>query len=167
MAGSTRDPDPDHPSRYRPDQSGRRPEAGGDRYRCSTCGRAIATEHVVRIDAERRWASDAGASRKRRTGFVLISHRCPCSAHVLISRRAASYAAFVALFGRGVRLPYESPFAVIDLRDDDPLVCRWRWELEQVTDVGDFVLWTDAERRKPLDESRRQRRTAGGDEPSS
>lgn len=138
MGGSGRARDPDDP--YAP--------GAGDRYRCSNCGRALEVEDVVRIDGEQRWAVDFGAGRRRRTGYVLITHLCRCSRRPVVSRRHGSYAAYVALFGRGVRLPYVSPFRVVDLRDDDPLVRRWRWELDLVDNVGDFVLWIDAERRR-------------------
>lgn len=131
----------------------------GGRYLCSNCESDIVTEKVVRIESERRWVLErGGVARRQRTGFVLITHHCSCSAGPLTSRRRASYSGFVALFGRGVRLPYASPFAVIDLRDDDPLLRRWRWEVAQVTGVDEFVFWVDAERRKPLDDSRRRRR---------
>lgn len=124
------------------------------RYRCTNCGRAIATEGVVRIDLERRWALESEGAKRRRTGFVLIVHHCACSSRLLTSRRYASFPGFVALFGRGVRLPYVSPFAVIDLRDDDPRLRRWRFEIEQVAGVDDLLLWIDAERRKARDELR-------------
>lgn len=62
----------------------------------------------------------------------------------MVTRRHGAYAAYLALFGRSVRLPYVSPFRVIDLRGDDPLVRRWRWELDHVDTVDDFVLWIDA-----------------------
>lgn len=152
MAASGSVPEPDEPSasEARPDDA--------ERYRCSNCGRLIRTEDVIRIDGEHRWAIDFGASKRRRTGYVLISHRCPCSERVVVSRRRGTYAAYVALFGQGVRLPYVSPLRVVDLRDDDPLVTRWRWELEHVDTVDDFLLWVDAERRKAADELRRQRR---------
>ena len=165
MAGSGRARDPDHPSTSRSGRSGR-PASEDERYRCANCGRVIGTEDVVRIDAERRWSLDAGPSGRRRTGFVLVAHRCACSRRVLTSRLCGSYAAFVWLFGRGVRLPYVSPFRVIDLRDEDPLVRRWRFELALLEGVDDFVLWVDAERRKPLDELRRLRRATGGDGPT-
>lgn len=152
MGGRDTVPDPDERS-----APAARP-GGDDRYRCSNCGRTIETVDVVRIDGEHRWAVDLGSSARRRTGYVLITHRCPCSRDAVVSRRHGSYAAYVALFGRGVRLPYVSPFRVIDLRDDDPVVTRWRWELDHVDTVGDFVLWVDAERRKAADESRSQRR---------
>lgn len=85
----------------------------------------------------------------------------------MVSRRLSSYEAFVAMFGSGVALPYVSPFRVIDLRDDDPVVGRWRWELDTVEGVADFVLWVDAERRKPQDELRQQRRGTAEGEPAS
>ena len=165
MAASGRARDPDHPSALHSARTGP-PGTEDERYRCTNCGRVILTEDVVRIDAERRWSLDARPSGRRRTGFVLVAHRCACSRRVLTSRLSSSYPAFVSLFGRGVRLPYVSPFRVIDLRDDDPLVRRWRWELEHLEGVDDFVLWADAERRKPLDELRRLRRAAGGEGPT-
>ena len=159
MGASGSVPDPDDPSACPgPEGTGPAP-ATEDRYRCSNCGRVIRTEDVIRIDGEHRWAIDYGASKRRRTGYVLISHRCACSRQVVVSRRYGSFAAYVALFGRGVRLPYVSPLRMIDLHDDDPLVARWRWELEQVDTVDDFVLWVDAERRKAADELRRKRRS--------
>lgn len=148
-------PEPDD----RPATAGRSP-AAEERYRCSNCSREMETEDVVRIDVEHRWAIDFGSSKRRRTGYVLLTHRCPCSQRPVVSRRYGSYDAYVALFGRGVRLPYVSPFRIIDLRDDDPLVRRWRWELEQADTVDDFVLWVDAERRKAADDLRQQRRAA-------
>ena len=155
MGGSGKARDPDDP--FAP--------AADDRYRCSNCERALETEDVVRIDGEHRWALDFGAGTRRRTGYVLITHRCPCSGRLVVSRRYGTYPAYLALFGKGVRLPYVSPFRVVDLRDDDPLVRRWRWELGHVDTVDDFVLWVDAERRKAADELRRQRRAlAEGDD---
>ena len=128
------------------------------RFVCSNCGRPLSVERVVRIDAERRWAVETGAARRRRTGFVVITHHCDCAAQPVSSRRCASYEAFVALFGRGVRLPYVAPFAYVELTDGDPRLGRWRFELELVAGVDDFELWLAAERRKPFDESRRRRR---------
>lgn len=132
-------------------------------FLCSNCGRPLAPERVVRIDAERRWSSEQGGAgtRRRRTGFVVVTHHCSCSTRVVMSRRCASYEAYVALFGRGVRLPYVTPFTWADVPDGDPRLGRWRFELGLVDGVDDFVLWVEAERRKPLDESRRRRRRDG------
>lgn len=78
---------------------------------------------------------------ERNTGYMLITHHCPCSKLLLTSRRRASYPAFVALFGKGIRLPYESPFHIHEVADDDPLLVRWRWELEQTEGVDEFLRW--------------------------
>lgn len=161
MGGIGRTPDPDEGPAPPAGGDGARPPATDERYRCSHCGRAVETEDVVRIDAEHRWSADGGAPKRRRTGYVLVAHRCPCSARVVVSRRPATYAGFVALFGRGVRLPYLAPFTAVELGDDDPLLRRWRWELDQVDGVEDFVMWVDAERRKAADELRRRLRAPG------
>jgi hypothetical protein len=51
------------------------------------------------------------------------------------------------MFGRGISLPYESPFRPTDVADEDPLVAAWRWELEQAVDVDDLLYWL--EHRRP------------------
>jgi hypothetical protein len=146
------------PTRWRwPDPTFPAPEPDLE-FRCSNCGLVLRPERVVRIDAERRWAMESGDTRRRRTGFVVIAHHCSCSGRPVMSRRCASYEAFVALFGHGVRLPYVSPFALADVTEDDPRLRRWQFDLDLVEGVDDFVLWLEAERRKPLDESRRRRR---------
>jgi hypothetical protein len=127
-------------------------------FRCSNCRRPLVAELVVRIEPERRWAAEGAGARRRRTGFVLVTHHCACSARVVMSRRRAGYDAYLALFGRGVRLPYVTPFVWAEVPDDDQRLERWRFELDLVESVDDFVLWVEAERRKPLDESRRRRR---------
>ena len=117
-----------------------------DRYSCSSCDAPIATELVVKIEAERRTGRGAALSTSGTTGFMLITHHCPCSPLVITTRRYRSYAAFVALFGRGVSLPYESPFRPADVAEDDPEMARWRWELEQTADAEDFLYWLEHNR---------------------
>jgi hypothetical protein len=122
-----------------------------DRYCCAGCDEPIATERVIRIEAERSPArgvprSTAGGARVP-TGYMLITHVCACSSLALTSRRYRSYEAFVAMFGRGVSLPYEAPFRPAVVPDDDPSLLAWRWELQQTLDVDDFLYWL--EHRRP------------------
>ena len=124
------------------------PDAGP--FLCAGCEKPILTEHVLRIEAEAEAGNGRGggtAKRGSHTGYMLITHHCPCSSLLIRTRRYGSYAAFVAMFGRGVRLPYESPFRLTDVADDDPLLVRWRWELEQTADADEFLLWLQAHRR--------------------
>ena len=147
-------PDPADPGGSRPPEDaapadGRSPATGQsspDRYRCANCEEPIATEHVLRIEAERRRLPDRPALRGT-TGYMLITHLCPCSSLALTSRRYRSYDAFVAMFGRGVNLPYESPFHPAVVAEDDRTVMAWRWELEQTPDVEELLYWL--EHRRP------------------
>lgn len=125
-------------ARHRPPRPSRR---GGAVYLCAHCDRPIETEWVVSIEAERVDAGSRPVALERNTGYMLITHHCPCSKLVLTSRRRGSYPGFVALFGKGVRLPYVSPFHLREVDDDDPLLVRWRWELEQTADVEEFLDW--------------------------
>lgn len=110
------------------------PEGGV--FVCQECGTPIGLEQVVRTDAERVDGSV--------TGYVVIDHHCQCTAgEVRSSRMWGSFPAFVALFGRMPFLPYETPFARAQVATDDPSVTRWRWELEQVADFDEFLLFLD------------------------
>ncbi len=105
-------------------------------YTCSQCGRALELEKVLRADAER----EEGAA----TGFVLFDHYCPCDVSAVhTSRLWGSYPSFVALFGTQPALPYAAPFTWQPVKEDDPMLSRWRWELGQVADVGEFMLFLD------------------------
>ncbi len=111
-------------------------------YTCSHCGRPLELEMVLRVDAER---VDGTA-----TGFVAIDHYCRCDlSEVHTSRLWGSYPSFAALFGVQPSLPYTAPFDWKPVEEDHPAVSRWRWELGQVADVGEFMLFLDdaAERR--------------------
>jgi hypothetical protein len=146
-------PDPEQPGGFRLQRQGS--PAGSvapatspsipDRYRCSNCDQPIVTELVLRIDAERapRREDDRPS---RATGYLLISHLCACSPLALTSRRYRSYPAFVAMFGRGVSLPYESPFRPTLVPVDDPMLVGWRWELEQIDDVDELLYWLEHRR---------------------
>ncbi len=106
-------------------------------FRCSRCSAPIELERVVGIDVER---GDDGV-----TGFVVFEHYCPCAQGSLVVTRAwGTHAAFVAMFGRQPWLPYRAPFKYGAVADDDPVLGRWRWELEQVSDAREFLLFLDA-----------------------
>lgn len=145
-------PDPEQPGGFRiqrkEDSAGsEEPELGPmgpippDRYCCSNCDDPIATEQVIRIEAERRRGPGNGGTTGGTSGYMLITHLCPCSRLALTSRRYRSYKAFVAMFGRGVNLPYDTPFRPALVAEDEPSVLAWRWELEQTVDVEDFLYW--------------------------
>ncbi len=117
------------------------------RYRCSNCDEPIANESVIRIEAENGRVRAGAFSAQGTTGYLLITHLCQCSPLALTTRRYRSYQAFVAMFGHGICLPYESPFQPTVVDDDDPLVMAWRWELEQTRDMDEFLSWL--EHRRP------------------
>ena len=109
---------------------------------CGGCRRPLQLEMVLSAEAE---LSDGGA-----TGFVMFQHFCPCQpSAVHVSRVWGSYPSFLALFGVQPTLPYTAPFAWQAVGEDDPTLSRWRWELGQVADVGEFLLFLDdaADRR--------------------
>jgi len=99
-------------------------------------------ERVVATDVER---NDNGV-----TGWVLFTHHCLCSpGDVLVSRCWATHPAFVALFGSQPWLPYRAPFAYVVVSDDEPVLARWRWELGQMGDADEFLLFLDDARGYP------------------
>ncbi len=105
-------------------------------FRCSGCGAPLELERVAGVDIER------GA--RGVTGFVVFEHSCQCTpAAVRTTRSWATHAAFVALFGSQPWLPYRAPFHFEPVADDDPVLGRWRWELEQVADAHEFLLYLD------------------------
>ncbi len=107
-------------------------------FRCSTCSQPLEVERVVSADVER---VDGTA-----TGFILFEHFCACDEGTLLSsRQLGSYPSFVALFGEQPSLPYQAPFewqGVVE--EDDPMIARWQWELEQVADFDDFMRFLNA-----------------------
>ncbi|MFN2606273.1 MAG: hypothetical protein ABR511_00040 [Acidimicrobiales bacterium] len=106
-------------------------------FGCSACGRALELERVVSADVER---DDTGV-----TGWVVFRHHCPCSpATAVVTRAWATHPAFVALFGSQPWLPYRAPFTWGAVADDEPVLARWRWELGQVADAREFLLFLDA-----------------------
>jgi len=111
-------------------------------FRCSSCFDPLKLELVVFADVERR---DDGVA----TGFVEFEHYCGCSGAALVESRAlGSVTSFTSLFGAHPMLPYRAPFDPHHVAEDDPTVARWHWELEQVADVGEFILFAeDAARR--------------------
>jgi hypothetical protein len=76
------------------------------------------------------------------TGYVTFEHHCMCSPSELrVSRLLGTQFGFVSLFGTPPVLPYRAPFEWQDVAPEDPTVARWRWELEQVADWHDFMLF--------------------------
>jgi hypothetical protein len=103
-------------------------------YCCEACIRPLQLEMVVSADVERR---DGVA-----TGHILFDHYCPCEpATVRSSRAFGSYPSFLALFGAQPPLPYYAPFAWRPMVEDDPTLARWRWEVGQVADWDEFMLF--------------------------
>ncbi len=110
-------------------------------YTCSQCGRLLELEKVVSAEVER---VDGCA-----TGYVNFRHHCMClPGTVLSSRRWGSYPSFRALFGTMPEMPYKGPFAWNVEADRDPVVQRWSWELAQVADVREFILFADDAARR-------------------
>jgi hypothetical protein len=146
-------PDPEQPGGFRlarkdaASAEGAGAPSAPDQYCCSSCERPIATELVIRIDPERRPAPGGRSWLSGTTGYMLIAHLCACCPLILTSRRYRSYEAFVAMFGKGVSLPYESPFKPAEVSDDDPPMIRWRWELEQTSDADEFLYWLEHHQR--------------------
>lgn len=104
-------------------------------FTCEGCDRPLELEAVRRADAER---VDGAIN-----GYVLFDHECPCSPGVRTTRTWGSFPAFLTLFGRMPRLPYRSPFRSTPVADDAPSVLRWRWELDQVVDAEELLLYID------------------------
>ena len=108
-------------------------------YTCSKCGRPLQLEMVVSADVERL--------NGLATGYVLFEHFCRCDPEILrVSRGWGSHPSFLALFGKQPSLPYQAPFAyrgTNDNDDDDKVMNRWRWELEQLADWNELVLFLD------------------------
>jgi len=104
-------------------------------FRCSGCLMALDLERVVSVEVER---GDNGV-----TGYALFVHHCSCTVGMQTTRAWATHPAFVALFGRQPWLPYRAPFRYGAVTDTDPTLARWRWELDQVADSEDFLLFLD------------------------
>ncbi|MDQ3979687.1 MAG: hypothetical protein M3314_09060 [Actinomycetota bacterium] len=105
-------------------------------YTCSKCGRPLQLEMVVSADVERL--------NGLATGYVVFQHFCKCDSETLrVSRGWGSHPSFLALFGKQPALPYRAPFAYQGVTDDDKVLSRWRWELEQLADWQELVLFLD------------------------
>ncbi len=105
-------------------------------YCCGQCRTPLQLEMVVSADIDR---VDDNA-----TGYVVFEHFCTCQPGTLhVSRGWGSHPSFLALFGRQPALPYRAPFRWQTMTDDDPTLARWRWEVGQVRDWHDFVLFLD------------------------
>ncbi len=105
-------------------------------FRCSRCGNPLDLERVIAAEAERKGHAV--------TGYVLFRHSCACTqGGTRTTRSWGTHGAFCALFGSQPWLPYEAPFRLQAVADDDPLARRWQWELAQVADVDEFLLFVD------------------------
>lgn len=105
-------------------------------YRCTHCSRALEIELVMSADVERQ--------QGLATGYVAFEHFCPCTPNVLLgSRNLGSHPSFLALFGTTPTLPYRAPFRYRSVAEDDATIVRWRWELAQVADFHDFMLFAE------------------------
>jgi len=110
-------------------------------FRCSSCRRPLELERVAATDVER---DDNGV-----TGWVVFTHHCKCApGNLIVSRAWATHPAFVALFGSQPWLPYRAPFAYGLVADDEPVLARWRWELAQMADAHEFLLFVDDARSR-------------------
>jgi hypothetical protein len=105
-------------------------------YTCSKCGRPLELEKVVSADVERL--------NGLATGYVIFQHFCRCEPEAMrASRGWGSHPSFLALFGKQPPLPYHSPFTWQGVTDDDKLLRRWSWELGQLADWDEFVLFLE------------------------
>ena len=107
-------------------------------FRCSYCVADLALERVVSVDVHRE---GDGAP----TGYLTVEHTCACSpAETRASLVLGTQFGIISLFGTPPALPYRAGFRWRDVPADDPTVARWRWELEQVADWDDFMLFLGA-----------------------
>ena len=108
-------------------------------FRCSGCRAPLDLERVIGADAERKGHAV--------TGYVVFRHSCACTpVGTRTSRSWGTHAAFCVLFGSQPWLPYRSPFRLQVVADDHPVARRWQWELAQVGDVDEFLLFLDEAR---------------------
>jgi hypothetical protein len=116
-------------------------EESSERFRCSRCAVPIPLERVAAVDVER--------TRHVVTGYVVLRHACVCTpAGTRSTRSWATHAALCGLFGSQPWLPYRTPFRYRVVTEDDREVRRWRWELDEIADVDEFVLFLDDGRRR-------------------
>ena len=107
-------------------------------FHCSYCVADLTLERVIAVDIHRE---DDGTP----TGFLVIEHTCACSpTEALVSRVLGTQFGIVTLFGTPPALPYRAGHRWHDVDADDPTVARWKWELEQVADWDDFMLFLNA-----------------------
>lgn len=110
-------------------------------YCCSGCGALLELERVLSASIERY---DGLA-----TGYILFRHYCSCLPEAArVSRRWGSHPSFLALFGCMPDLPYQSTFEWRPVDDDDSSVTRWRWELTQLADADEFLLFANEAARR-------------------
>lgn len=107
-------------------------------FHCSYCVADLILERVVSATVDR---DGEGAP----SGYLNIEHTCACSPdEALVSRVLGTQFGIVTLFGTPPALPYRAGFRWHDVAADDPVLARWHWELEQVADWDDFMLFLSA-----------------------
>lgn len=108
-------------------------------YVCSKCGDDLACERVIEVTGVGNpWA---GSVNK-----LIIRHTCPCApGREIMAHYSPSPALLRRLLPGFTGLPYRSPFNHREVPEDDPLMVRWRWELEQLRDVEEFLLFCGGE----------------------
>ena len=105
-------------------------------FHCSYCLADLQLEKVMSASVDR----EDGVA----TGYINFEHYCGCApAKVRMSRQLGTQFGFVALFGTPPVLPYRAPFRWHDVDAADATVARWHWELEQVADWQDFMLFLE------------------------
>lgn len=114
--------------------------AMGGVFACDRCQR--------RLDLERLRFADAERVDGTINGYVIFEHSCVCEEGVRVTRAWGSFPAFLALFGKMPRLPFRSPFRLTDVPDDATQLVRWQWELDQVVDADEFLLFLDDARNR-------------------
>ena len=103
-------------------------------FHCSFCLADLVLEQVVTATVDR----EDGVA----TGYINFAHYCRCKpGEVRTSRQLGTQFGLVSLFGTPPPLPYRASFRWHEVAADDPVVTRWRWELEQVADWQDFMLF--------------------------
>lgn len=102
-------------------------------FHCSSCAAELILEKVLTATVDREDGTP--------TGYLNIEHHCACGPDMLMSRVLGTQFGIVALFGAPPALPYRAPFQWTAVAADDATVARWAWELEQVADWDEFMLF--------------------------